>query len=338
MILQGISGLQFGDGGGGKIALSITERVQRILSDEWFTYMSATVNNPNEIRYTGTVWYRKPEILAPTNYTAMVGESPQVVQAGQVGVNIDTRRGVKYELEDFDLARIETVDALIAQVAAGLAIAIRADLNAQFWLRVRNLFATGQSLASQKIELEFLGSEQTYTSALSDKLFNDLMKINFKINKLAQTFTKNAVGVPKKEVMSVVSLDFDTTLTQAFRNQPNAIGEWQVAPTLVGKKIGNFKYITDSMFDTLIALKQSFNNDYTVNLTNVLGFLFHNEAFAFPMSLDKQVSVVNIENGNLRFIQKWQFGFACLRPELAYVMLRQGNTLDTVVPTDKQTS
>ncbi len=34
MILQGISGIQFGDGAGGQVALSITERVQRILSDE----------------------------------------------------------------------------------------------------------------------------------------------------------------------------------------------------------------------------------------------------------------------------------------------------------------
>ena len=337
MILQGISGIQFGDGAGGKVALSITERVQRILSDEWFTYMSATVNNPNEIHYTGTVWYRKPEILAPTNYEAMVGESPQVVQAGQVGVNIDTRRGVKYEMEDFDLARIKDVDALVGQVAAGLAIAIRADLNAQFWLRVRNLFATGQALQNQKIELEFLGTQQTYTQALSDKLFNDLMTINYKINRISQTFNKHAVGVAKSEVMSVVSLDFDTSLMEAFRYQPNSIGEWQVAPTLVGKKVGNFKFITDAMFDTNIPLKQSFNTDYKVDLTGVIGVLFHNEAFAFPMSLDKQVSVVNVDNGNIRFIQKWQFGFACLRPDLAYIMLRKNTTLPTVLPTDKQT-
>lgn len=337
MILQGISGIQFGDGAGGKVALSITERVQRILSDEWFTYMSATVNNPNEIHYTGTVWYRKPEILAPTNYEAMVGESPQVVQAGQVGVNIDTRRGVKYEMEDFDLARIKDVDALVGQVAAGLAIAIRADLNAQFWLRVRNLFATGQTLQNQKIELEFLGTQQAYTQALSDKLFNDLMTINYKINRISQTFNKHAVGVAKSEVMSVVSLDFDTSLMEAFRYQPNSIGEWQVAPTLVGKKVGNFKFITDAMFDTSIPLKQSFNTDYKVDLAGVIGVLFHNEAFAFPMSLDKQVSVVNVDNGNIRFIQKWQFGFACLRPDLAYIMLRKNTTLPTVLPTDKQT-
>lgn len=337
MILQGISGIQFGDGAGGKVALSITERVQRILSDEWFTYMSATVNNPNEIHYTGTVWYRKPEILAPTNYEAMVGESPQVVQAGQVGVNIDTRRGVKYEMEDFDLARIKDVDALVGQVAAGLAIAIRADLNAQFWLRVRNLFATGQALQNQKIELEFLGTQKAYTQALSDQLFNDLMTINYKINRISQTFNKHAVGVAKSEVMSVVSLDFDTSLMEAFRYQPNSIGEWQVAPTLVGKKVGNFKFITDAMFDTNIPLKQSFNTDYKVDLTGVIGVLFHNEAFAFPMSLDKQVSVVNVDNGNIRFIQKWQFGFACLRPDLAYIMLRKNTTLPTVLPTDKQT-
>lgn len=337
MILQGIAGLQFGDGAGGKIALSITERVQRILSDEWFTYMTATVNNPNEVFYTGTVWYRKPEILAPTNYEAMVGESPQIIQAGQVGVNIDTRRGVKYELEDFDLARIHTVDSLIAQVSAGLALALKADLNAQFWLRVRNLFATGQPLEQQKIELQYLGTQQDYTPELSDKIYNDLMKINFKINRIAQTFNKYAIGVPKREVMSVVSLDFDTTVTQAFRYQYN-IGEWQVSPSLVGKKIGNFKYTTDAMFDLTVPLKKSFNLDYSVNLTNVLGFLFHNEAFAFPMSLNKQASVVNVDDGNLRFIQKYQFGFGCLRPDLAYVMLREGSTLDTVVPTDKVTS
>ncbi len=58
------------------------------------------------------------------------------------------------------------------------------------------------------------------------------------------------------------------------------------------------------MFDTSIPLKQSFNTDYKVDLAGVIGVLFHNEAFAFPMSLDKQVSVVNVDNGNIRFIQK----------------------------------
>ncbi|MGL5854401.1 MAG: hypothetical protein ACRCYA_04095 [Cetobacterium sp.] len=53
-ILQGISGLQFGDADGGTIALSIDRRVLRILSGGRLSFMTATIGNLDGLK-TGTI-------------------------------------------------------------------------------------------------------------------------------------------------------------------------------------------------------------------------------------------------------------------------------------------
>lgn len=334
--LSGISALELGDGAGGTAALSIIQnKVLRILSDDRFTWRFATYRNP-DTAYAGTVSYYVPELLSIGSYSnSKYGKSgpAQIPQTGLVKVNIDTQKYAKYDLETFDLSRLMESDYIIGMIASALALEIQAELNAQFWLKLRNWFADTAN-QSKQIELEFIGSNLPYDDALPSKIYGELVNLNRKYIDIGQTFNKNAIGVNKAELFSIVSPKAAGDMPLAFRDQASRVGEWQVDNQVIGKQIFNIKFMEDNMLDTLIAKEQSFNGDYAVNLTNVLGLIAHNEAIAMPMNIQETVFVRNQDTGNPRVILKYQFGWGILRPWLLYLLVRKNNLITNTVPTE----
>lgn len=320
-IIQGISGLTLGDGAGGKIALSVKELVQRILADTQLTYMSATVNNPKTLTF-GTAHYYTPEIIQVEKYGAAGAGAFQNPQVGLTTINLDKQDMAKYEVETFDVVRLQSAQEILGQVATGLALAIQNSLNAQFWKFLAAEFVTGTGqLQAQTITLPNLGDAGTHQP---DDFYEDYLKLEYKMAEINQTFNKRALGIPKAEVMTVLSPKCDVGLKRAFRNQPNQIGTWQVTKTLEGKYIGNVRYLTEKLFQTNITAGSSFRKDVGYDFTRVLGFMFHNEAVAFPVNLNTVQYVLNPENANHRWIAKIQYGFGILRKDLIWALTDQG--------------
>lgn len=346
-VLTGISGIQVGDGAGGKVALELQKRVLRILSDANFTYLFASYNNPGQTN-SGTISYYTPEILASYSYTSTKGgkgTDPQVPQIGLTSVNVDIRRNVRYEVETFDMSRLgEIGNSALDQIAGALALQIQADMNAQFWMKLRNWFAQKGATANvpgttdpYQVELQYLGSNITYTDQTSNNVYGELFKLNTLYAKIGQTFDKRHIGIDKADMFAIVSPMFDAVAPMAFRNQFE-IGKWQISKTLAGKQIFNIRYIVENMLDTNVAIGKSFNGDYALNLTNVIGLIAHNEAIAFPMNLNSIIPATNPNNGNVIFIAKYQFGFGILRPNLIRLLVRQGQKIAIEVPTENQTT
>lgn len=320
-IIQGISGLTLGDGAGGKIALSVKELVQRILADTQLTYMSATVNNPGTLAF-GTAHYYTPEIIQVEAYGAAGAGAFQNPQVGLTTINLNKQDMAKYEVETFDVTRLQSAQEILGQVATGLALAIQNSLNAQFWKFLAAEFVTGTgSLQAQTITLPNLGDDGQHTP---DDFYEDYLKLEYKMVEINQTFNKRALGIPKAEVMTVLSPKCDVGLRRAFRNQPNQIGTWQVTKSLEGKYIGNVRYLTEKMFQTNITAGSSFRKDVGYDFSRVLGFMFHNEAVAFPVNLNTVQYVLNPENANHRWIAKIQYGFGILRKDLIWAITDQG--------------
>lgn len=317
-VITGISGMQIGDGAGGKAALSVIQGlILRILSDMRLTYLAATINNPHEMK-AGTAHYYVPEILQTEEY----GTGNTAFQTPQINtreIKIDKRIDVKWEVEDFDLSRISQSGALMAQVATGVAMAIQHTLNAEFYKELGAHFAPGAQLNNQVIKLDNLGTVQQ-AGFNPDDMFTDYLKLEYKLAEINQTFDKRHLGIPKAEVLAILSPKCDIGLRLAFRNQPNQIGTWQVSKTLEGRYIGNVKYIVEKMMQKQITAGTSFSKDHSYNFTNFLGFLMHNEAAAFPINLNKLAHVTNPDNANQRVICKVQYGFGVLRPELIWAL------------------
>lgn len=336
-VLQGISGIAIGDGNGGNIALSIIQnKVLRILHDDNFAWRFATYA-PTHAN-AGSVSYYVPELLTTGSYTsAKYGKSgtPQVPQSGLVTVNIDTRRFLKYDLEMFDISRLGEVEYIMSMIATGIALIVQADLNAQFWLRIRNWFADNNR-QNQQIEVEYIGNDVPYDDALPNKLYAELVTLNREIVKIGQTFNKKAIGVNKAEMFCIFSPGASADLPLAFRQQPNAIGEWQVDRNLVGKQILNIKYIEDNMLDLDINKEDSFNGDYDVKLKNVLGLIAHNESLAMPINMEALIPTIDPNTGNQRIIVRYQFGWGVLRDWLIRLVVKQGNKITATTPTENQ--
>lgn len=333
-VLQGISGLAMGDGNNGKIALSINTQVLEILSNDKLSYLTATITNPAQVQ-NGTVSYYVPEIIGSGEYgTAGEGTTFTEPAAGLVSINIDKRRQNKYEVETFDISRLNESGYILGVVAAGIARAIQADLNAEYLTFVVSQFKTSGSLETQVLELANVGKGLPDLTPEQSRV--DYNRLQLQIAKFQKMFDKRMLGVGVNEIYGVLSVEADIDLRNAFWNQPNTLGNFVIKETLEGVKLGNLNYFVDIMLNNHIAAKTSFS-DKELQTTGLVGLIIHREAVGMPINIQQTIQTINPENGNLRFITKYQFGIGILRPKLIYAIKNTGTPIQTVSEVGKQT-
>lgn len=333
-VLQGISGLAMGDGNAGKIALSINTQVLEILSNDKLSYLTATITNPAQVQ-NGTVSYYVPEIIGSGEYgTAGEGTTFTEPAAGLVSINIDKRRQNKYEVETFDISRLNESGYILGVVAAGIARAIQADLNAEYLSFIVSQFKTGGDLQAQVLELANVGKGNPDLTPEQSRV--DYNRIQLQIAKFQKMFDKRMLGVGVNEIYGVLSVEADIDLRNAFWNQPNTLGNFVIKETLEGVKLGNLNYFVDIMLNNHIAANTSFSNK-ELQTTGLVGLIIHREAVGMPINIQQTIQTINPENGNLRFITKYQFGIGILRKKLIYAIKNTGQDILTVSEVGKQT-
>ena len=336
-VLQGISGLAMGDGNAGKIALSINTQVLEILSNDKLSYLTATITNPAQVQ-NGTVSYYVPEIIGSGDY-GTAGEGTNFVEpaAGLVSINIDKRRQNKYEVETFDISRLNESGYILGVVAAGIARAIQADLNAEYLTFIVSQFKNGTGTlaqAGQILELAEVGKGNPALTPEQSRV--DYNKIQLQIAKFQKMFDKRMLGVGVNEIYGVLSVEADIDIRNAFWNQPNTLGNFVIKETLEGVKLGNLNYFVDVMLNNHITANSSFS-DKELQTTGLVGLIIHREAVGMPINIQQTMQTINPENGNLRFITKYQFGIGILRPKLIYAIKNTGVQIQTVSEAPKQT-
>lgn len=330
MILQGISGLAMGDGQGGKIALSINTQVLEILSNDKLSYLTATITNPAQVA-NGTVSYYLPEIIASGEY-GQAGEGVQFTEpaAGLVSINIDKRRQNKHEIESFDVSRLNESGYILGMVAAGIARAIQADLNAEYITFLVSQFKQGGTLANQVLELAEVGKGNPTLTPEQSRI--DYNRIQLKIAQFQKMFDKRMLGIATNEIYSILSVEADIDIRNAFWNQPNTLGNFVIQETLEGVKLGNLNYFVDIMLNNKIDAASSFS-DKELNSKNLVGLIVHREAVGMPINIQQTIQTINPENGNIRFITKYQYGLGILRPKLICAIK---NTGQEIAPANKR--
>lgn len=323
-ILQGISALQWGDGKGGQVALSIHTEVLRILRSNKLSYMSATLRNPGQVQ-AGTASYYVPEIVQ-TNYYGAAGSSGfSIPQTGLISFNLDKRRDAKWEVEQFDIARLQDSTYILSVIAAGLAGAIQTDLNAEYLAFLTTQFKQGGTLVAQTVEVPTLW--KTDVNVTPEECRKDFLLLQQQVMKFTKKFNKQMLGLERNEVFGVLSYEADINLRNAFWNQPNELGRKVIEDTLEGQQLGLLRYFTDPMLQNNIAQGTSFSKDTALNTENFVGFIAHREAIAFPINLMNTTQTINPDNGNPRFITKYQFGMGILRPDLIVALKKSGQQI-----------
>lgn len=323
--LEGISGIQIGDGSSGKVALAIQTGVLRILKEDGsFAYKTATIMNKGQVK-AGSVTYQVPELVQAEDYGT--GTSAfQTLNSGLVTVPINTRRTIKYTYETFDASRLGDMEYLIGIIAQSMSTTILYDLNAHFFaFLVEKFELTNGALRTQNITLPNLVQEGKTSEEIRDSIYK-LQRLTVQISK---KFDKKQYGVAKSELMVFLDPMADVNIRQAYWNQPNSLGERVVAKDLVGTQLGGgIYYYLDSLLGNKIDRGTAFSKDKDLDTTKFVGFVIHNEAIAMPFNLQSINQVVDQDNANPRFIAKYQFGTGMLRPHLVYSI-----TTETPTPT-----
>ena len=334
-ILQGISGLQWGDGKSGQVALSIHTEVLRILRSNKLSYMSATLRNPGQVA-TGTATYYVPEIIQTNYYGASGSSGFSVPQTGLVSFNLDKRRDAKWEVEQFDISRLQDSTYVLSVIAAGLAGAIQNDLNGEYLAFLTQQFKSGGALNETTQGTDNIRRQQTVSiptlwktsvDVTPEECRKDFLLLQHEVIKLTKKFNKQMLGLERNEVFAVLSYEADINLRNAFWNQPNELGRKVIEETLEGQQLGLLKYFTDPMLQNNIPAGTSFSKDTALDTTNFVGFIAHREAIAFPINLMTTTQTINPDNGNPRFITKYQFGMGILRPDLIVALRKHGQQI-----------
>lgn len=319
-VITGISAMTMGDGTTtGKAALDIEKGVIRILSQTGFSYMTATVANKRQVN-AGSVSYARPEVLQTEAYGDGTTDF-QGVNIGMIEIPINIRRTVKYTYEQFDYSRLGFFKGALAMISNSVAMAIQNDLNANFWSFLVNQFnLTNGTLRKQNLTLPELAVDFTNpTPPTVEEVRTALFKLQAKAIEINKTFNKWALGIDKAELMLFLAPECDLVIRQAFYSQPNALAERVIAKDLVGKALGGgLYYYLDKMLNNKIAAGTSFSKDQDLDTTKFLGFIIHNESVAMPFNFNSLIGVTDPNNGNPKFIAKYQFGLGILRDTLIY--------------------
>lgn len=319
--LEGISGMQMGDGASGNIALDLKTRVLRIIMEGGFTYQTATLADPQQVN-AGSVSYQVPEILQAEDYNPS-GDF-QKINSGLITVPINIRRSVRYSYETFDYSRLGDMAYVVSVIANSVAMTIQNDLNLHFWLNLApNFNKTTGALKAQTVAIPKL----TEKGATQDDIRKAIYELQWKTTEINKTWSKLAMGVPKSELMIYLDTFADVNIRQAFWNQPNELGKRVIAKDLVGYPLGGgIFYYLDKMIGATINAGQSFSKDKTLDLKDYVGFIIHNEAVAMPFNLNQMIQVLNPVSGNPQWIAKYQFGFGLVRPWLIYAITKTDHT------------
>lgn len=329
-VLTGISGMGGVAGIGdsttnGAVALDLKQRILRILTDNYnMAYRTATIADIGEIN-AGSVSYQVPEILQASNYGDGSSGNFQKLNSSLVTININIRRRINYTYEQFDYSRLGTSAGVVGVIAASVASSIQNDLNSHFWNYLKELFdLTNGTLRTQNFTLPTgllpdLSNIAGYTVPTAEEVKAFILRLQLLGTKISKTYNMNALGINKAEMMLYLAPEMDSVIRLAYYNQPNGLAERQIAKDLVGYQLGGgLYYYLDKMLGNSIPVNTSFSEDTALDLTKFAGFYVHNEAVAMPFNFMSSQIVTDQENGNPRFINKYQFGIGVLRPSLIY--------------------
>lgn len=324
-VLEGISGNWMLDGQGGKIFLDIKRGILKIISDSGFAWKTATILNTGEIK-KGSVSYALPEIASTQDYGNDGGDF-QNIAANLVRVPIDIRRFVGIEYESFDYERLGDFQYIVTMVINSIGLSIANDINAHFWTFIATQFKQDngplrdQSLVMPDLVKDYTNEANGIDTETIKKYIYQLQRHYLKVNK---TWNKNALGIPKSELMLILDTYADLNIRQAYDGQPNKLAERIIAKDLVGVQIGTGIYYTlDKMLGETIQAGTSFSKDKTLDLSNFVGLICHNEAIAMPFNFNEIAFLRNPKNNNPRVIAKYQFGIGMVRPKLVWAIVKQ---------------
>lgn len=311
-IMSSITAMQIGDGAGGKTSLAIKTGILKFLQNSMFAYKTASVDTAT-VR-AGSITYKLPEFVQTEKYNP-AGISRQVLQAKDITVTLNIQRALAYETETFDVSRLGSWTAIVGMISAMVGTIIEADLNSHFWLKLKEQFnLTNGALRKQNLMLPAL-QKKGVTETEGRQAISELI---WQYTQISKQYNKSQLGVKKSDMVLFVCPEAEITFRQAFWGQPNAVGERVISDSLSMKPLGGGVYYQVDNFLGQNIPKGIFRSDEDTDMSDFLGFMFHNEAIAFPWNIEKARFFDDQQNLNEVFAVKYQFGFGLLRPHLIY--------------------
>lgn len=353
-IIQSIQGIFGGPSqNGANIALDVsTQVIQFLRAHQTFSYMFCSMHPAYEM--VGSVFYRKIQTAQMYDYKNGLANF-QEPQFDMVQVNLDQFHTAKWTVESFNLARIRTADELIGQFVSTIALALQLRLNALFLSELKwhtlatdaeaqqaniqqNTYNYPQAI-NQFIKVKALGTTD-YTDAqmalngdFGTQIKVDYMAIVSAMLSLSKIYNKEAAGIDLNDFYCIMSPHVPMSLQAAFFSAP--FGDYS---TRIGlgditiHKFNQLKFVTEPMLDNQVTHGSAFEAEWDLDMRNVIGFIIHREAVAFPVGNVISWVTRDQQNNNILSGMKVMSGFGLIRPGLVAAIVRDGATINVANP------
>lgn len=307
--------LLWGNGAGGQAQLSAVEvKVLKILRSNYLgIYATATAQNPTELN-AATAIFRNVLMVQTDAYTnANKNTDPDITEAEYDEVQLDKKRFYRYEIETMDRSSFVLNEAMEAEVAGGAALAIQAELDAEF-IKTAMAAAIARGLKTSPQDTTagyFVNAKFSYarTQLEIDTMGFDLTDI---ANSMLSIVDRKMVGTNKPELMVLTT--FAAQMRFIKFAQGNGSNEKAYADMINPQlaMIGGLNFWMHPFILNNIAATTSFSKDQSYDFSKLEALVFHTEAIAMPFSLRLGTQLTGQNSGNPRWIFKFRYGVKVL--------------------------
>jgi hypothetical protein len=314
------------------IQLSWAEvRVLEFLRSKFLgVYSTASALNVADIK-AGRAIYRKPKRIFTENYKNQ-SISTQKPTQDTIFVDLSYEKSAKYELETFDLSRLQgdISGQFQNSVAQSLTNSITAQLDAEF-LKYTCDLAAGLPGQKQVVNTWFTPltggviGDPTKSAFTLDQLKTMALQVNDIGDAIATTINEAMLGTDddKRDIMIITRPQIYSRLVASNANSGDQSNEILSNGVLLnssihGRYVVKHPFMAKSLLKSDAKLKLDLDTDY--NLGNYQALILHTEAIAMPFALNTITQAINPDNGNPLIIAKYNFGLGAVRPELIQVV------------------
>ncbi len=254
--------------------------------------------------------FRKVEILATKPYTwATRNTQPDQLKGETIYLTKDQERKVSFEFESFDEVNAgDFANQYQSQAASSIATSIRAELDAEFIKYTYNVcvanssFEINDKFSTATTDAEF----QKMVLDVSDATSNIQMKVD-----------KTKVGTNKNLLLGITSLKSKMRFilgAKAGNMAEMSRREGEIT------KIAGLDMLDHIFILNNLTANQSFAFDKAYDFSKLEYMIVHEGAIAMGLNILTPATNIDPNSGNIKTVQKFQYGLKDLWPELVYMI------------------
>lgn len=242
-------------------------------------------------------------------------------------VQVDSMAYISLEIPDSDVARMKHEPIYRAKLAASMTRTLAATLEAEL-LELQVAAASGQK--GKVIEMKV----PRYPNPIDNNLFT---KLSYLGNEIEQTMNAYYIGVPRDQLVMIVSPDFHTQIIRTITPgniMSDKVLSWIQNNSFSPSIIAGIPVIRHIFLGSEVTREVTNDFQCNYNFKGIKAVLNHRSSCWIQVVFNKTNGVINPDTGNYRMIQRIIWGKGLVYGDY-FSIVKEPSTKDKPLPFEK---